>query len=416
MNILHINKFHYLRGGSETVYFGTANILESHGHKSLFFSMHHPENIPCETSNYFMPYVDLDAPAKGVINQIKAAGRILYSLEAKKRLSMLLNEYPVDIAHLHNIHHQISPSILHSLKKRRIPVVMTLHDYKMVCASYSMMVHGKPCEACSGGRYFGIIKNKCVKGSLAKSCLAALEMYLHHKYFDIYNNVDIFISPSLFLKDKLAEMGFRKEIIHLPNFIDTNRFNKMDEGKKSHMENSVTYFGRITGEKGLWTLLKAAKNVGQEIEIKIIGEGPLRNSLVEMVKKEGIKNVRFLGYLRGDELYSEIKKSKAVVLPSEWYENNPMSVLEAFALGKPVIGARIGGIPELVKDGITGLTFESGNAEDLRSKIEYLLNNPNNIVEMGKHARTLVKEELDSEKHYVRLMEIYQRSIAEKQT
>ncbi|MCF6153468.1 MAG: glycosyltransferase family 1 protein [Candidatus Kuenenia stuttgartiensis] len=407
LNVLHINKFHYLRGGSEAVYFGTAKILESHGHKSLFFSMHHPDNIPCETSNYFMPYVDLNTNRTGIGNQLKNAGRILYSLEAKKRLSHLLKEYPVDIAHLHNIHHQISPSILHTLKKRNIPVVITLHDYKMACASYSMMADGKTCEACSGGKYLEAIRHKCVKGSLAKSSLAALEMYVHHRLFDIYNNVDVFISPSLFLKNKLREMGFMKEIVHVPNFIDTEKFEKLSGGDNGH-ESSIVYFGRLSHEKGLRTLLKAAKNINSGIEIKLIGDGPLRNDLEEWVKKEDIKNIRFLGYRKGNELFHEIKKSNAVVLPSEWCENNPISVLEAFALGKPVIGSRIGGIPELVRDGETGLTFESGDIKDLSQKISTLLNNDSLIARMGENARNLVRDEFNPERYCQRLMDVYQ--------
>src|SRR3990172_12873930 len=186
MNILHINKFHYLKGGAERVYFETTHLLESYGHRSIFFSMYNPENFPCETSNYFMPYVDL-VTTNGMKSQIKTAGRILYSFDARKRLSKLLNKYQVDVAHLHNIYHQISPSILYELKKRKIPVVMTLHDYKMVCASYSMIVNGKPCEACIGGKYFNALINRCVKNSRSKSALATLEMYLHHKVLDIYS-------------------------------------------------------------------------------------------------------------------------------------------------------------------------------------------------------------------------------------
>ena len=336
MNILHINKFHYLRGGSEMVYFGTANLLEQHGHKSLFFSMQHPENLPCETSNYFMPYVDL-VHSNGMISQLKTAGRILYSLEARKRLSKLLNKYHVDVAHLHIIYHQISPSILHELKKKKIPVVMTLHDYKMVCASYFMLANGRPCEACSGGKYFNAFKNKCIKSSKSKSVLATLEMYLHHKILDIYSNVDAFISPSLFLKNKLKEMGFKKEIIHLPNFIDVKKFEAIKNENDKAEENSIVYFGRLSPEKGLWTLLEAVKKIHGEIKLKMIGDGPIRKELAECVKRESIDNVSFLGYMKGEQLYKEIIKSKAVVLPSEWYENNPMSVLEAFALGKPVI-------------------------------------------------------------------------------
>ncbi len=412
MNILHINKFHYLRGGSEAVYFRTAKILESHGHKSLFFSMQHPENLSCETMDYFMPYVDLNTNSNGIIDQLKSTGRILYSLKAKKLLSKLLNEYQVDIAHLHNIYHQISPSILHTLKKRKIPVVMTLHDYKMVCASYLMMANGKNCEACSGGGYFSVIKNKCVKGSLVKSCLSAFEMYVHHSFIGIYDNVDAFISPSLFLKQKLAEMGFRKKIIHLPNFIDTEKFRKVKGGENGR-ENSIVYFGRLVPEKGLYTLIKATKllNTNRKAEVKIIGDGPIRGDLEEKAKLDGSNNIRFLGYMKGDSLYKEIKKCLAVVLPSEWYENNPMSVLEAFALSVPVIGAKIGGIPELVKDGITGLTFESGNAHGLAEKIRYVLDNPGKVVKMGENARVFVEQNLNAEKYYQGLINIYQSAI-----
>lgn len=410
-----------MKGGSELVYFGTADILEKHGHRSVFFSMHHPENLPCETSKYFMPYVDFNG-CDTVISQLKVAGRILYSLKAKRFLSKLLDRNSVDIAHLHNIHHQISASILHELKKRRIPVVMTLHDYKMVCASYNMLVHERPCEVCARGKFFKAIKHRCVKDSYIKSILATIEMYLHHKILNIYDNVDIFISPSLFLKNKLEEMGFKKEIIHLPNFIDIQKFEKFKmevKNKKGEEENSIVYFGRLAPGKGLLTLIEVAKLLSHEsadegIEIKIIGEGLLRQRLQEKVKTEKINNVRFLGYLKGNYLYQEIKKSLAVVLPSEWYENNPMSIIEAFALCKPVIGARTAGIPELVRDNETGLTFEPENQADLRSKIEYLKNNPDKAEAMGRNAGVFVEQELNAEKHYQKLMEIYRRTIVKK--
>ncbi|WP_347275039.1 glycosyltransferase family 4 protein [Candidatus Kuenenia sp.] len=412
MNILNINKFHYMRGGCETVYFETAKILESHGHKSIFFSMQHPENLSCENRDYFMSYVELNTNSNSVINKLKNTGRILYSLKAKKLLSKLLNEYPVDIAHLHNIYHQISPSILHTLKKRNIPVVMTLHDYKMVCASYLMMVNGKNCDACSGGYYLSVIKNKCVKRSLAKSCLSAFEMYVHHSIIGIYDNVDAFISPSLFLKEKLVEMGFRKKIIHLPNFVDMKKFGNGKGGENSR-ENAIVYFGRLVPEKGLYTLIKATKLLDtiRNVVVKIIGDGPIRGDLEEKAKLGGNHNIQFLGYMKGEELYKEIKKCMAVVLPSEWYENNPMSVLEAFALGMPVIGAKIGGIPELVKDGITGLTFESGNAHELAEKIRYVLDNPGKTVKMGENARVFVEQNLNAEKYYQGLINIYQSAI-----
>lgn len=417
MNILHINKFHYLRGGSEVAYFMTARLLEDHGHRSVFFSMHHPDNLPCETAECFMSYVDLNS-SNGFVSELKMAGRILYSLEARKRLSKLLDKYPVDIAHLHNIYHYISPSILHELKKRRIPIVMTLHDYKLVCASYRLLANGEPCEACHGGKYFKAIKKGCVENSLAKSILAALEMYLHHKFLEIFKNVDIFISPSLFLKNKLGEMGFNKEIIYLPNFVDIKRYEEFDTKRtyeKVEEPNSVVYFGRLSREKGLRILIEAAELLlrkNRRIEIKIIGIGPLKDELEKKAESEVIKNVSFLGFKRGEDLFQEVMKSMAVVLPSEWYENNPLSILEAFSMGIPVIGAKIGGIPELVKDNETGLTFEPGNSKDLASKIEYMVNNPDKVAEMGGKVRVYVEQELDAEKHYERLMEIYNQLTA----
>ena len=221
--VLHINKFHYLKGGSEVVYFQISHVLEKHGHKSIFFSMHHPENKSCEMSEYFVPYINYN-DLKSTKETIQGSVRILYHFKAKKLISRLLDRYHVDIAHLHNIHHQISPSVLHELKKRKIPIVMTLHDYKMVCTSYNLLVEERPCEVCVRGNYYKAILHRCVKDSYFKSMLAAVEMYLHHRIIDIYANVDMFIAPSIFLKNKLVEMGFNKEIIYLPNFIDIEKF------------------------------------------------------------------------------------------------------------------------------------------------------------------------------------------------
>jgi len=418
LTILHVNKFHYLKGGSEVVYFQTAQVLESHGHKSLFFSMHHPDNQPCVTSDFFVPFIDFNK-LEGLKENIRGAGRILYSLKSRKLLSNLLDRYKIDIAHLHNIHHQISPSILHEFKKRKIPVIMTLHDYKMVCASYNLLVQERPCEVCVRGNYYKAIIHRCVKDSFYKSVLGASEMYLHHSIIDIYGNVDIFIAPSLFLKNKLIEMGFEKEIVYLPNFIDLSNFDKFTgdtECEKSGEEKSVVYFGRLARGKGLFTLIEAAyrhlkNDKSKDLIVKIIGDGPLKDKLQEMVKASSIDNVRFLGYLKGEQLFNEITKSLAVVIPSEWYENNPMSVIEAFALGKPIIGSRIAGIPELVKDDLTGLTFEPENASDLYEKIVFLKNNPDKAKTLGRNAKLFVKNELNAENYYEKLIEIYNRAI-----
>ena len=409
MKVLHVNKFHYRKGGSEAVYFDTAHMLEKRGHQSLFFSMEHAENVPCEQSRYFMPFVDLNA-TRGVGKQLKTAVRILYSFDAKKRLAALLDEHKVDVAHLHNIHHQISPSILHELKRRNIPVVMTLHDYKMVCPSYSLLAHGLLCAACTGGTFYHAIQKRCVKGSLAKSALAAAEMYLHHSMLDIYGLVNVFIAPSLFLKQTLANMGFKKQIVHLPNFIDLAQFAHYSEERS--ISRRFVYFGRLSAEKGLATLLKAVAGLPQA-KLDVIGDGPLRAELEQWTKKHCAERVCFYGHLRGDELWSRIRKAIAVIVPSEWYENNPLTVIEAFALCVPVIGARIGGIPELVRNGETGLTFEAGNVEALTAKLRYAADNTIGMRQMGVQAQTFVQNDLSAEQHYEKLMRIYKTDLDE---
>lgn len=406
-------------GGSEAVYFRTAEILEKIGHRSIFFSMRHPDNLPCDTAEYFVPYIDLERHG-GTINLLKATGRVFYSFKAKKFLSRLLDRFSVDIAHIHNIQRQMSPSILHELKKRKIPVVMTFHEYKMVCPSFNLLLHEKPCEACAGGRYFNAVKLRCIKNSLLRSGLASVEMFFHQKILDIYRNVDVFISPSQFLKNKHKEMGFKKEIVHLPNSVDIREFDKLglkEKNSKNDKVVTIVYFGRLYFGKGLFTLLDAVKKISniykkKKIIVKIIGDGPLREEMQEKVKTDGIKNIRFLGFLKGKELFREVKNAFAVVLPSECYENNPLQVIESFALGIPVVGAKIAGIPELVKDYKTGLTFEAGNSEDFCSKLEYVISNPEKAAEMGRNARSFVEQELSAEKHYEGLMRIYERAIS----
>ncbi len=420
LTVLHINKFHYLRGGSEVVYFQIARALEEQGHKSIFFSMQHSENTPCETEEFFVPFIDFNN-LNSVVDSIKGAGRILYSFESKKRLSKLLDKYNVDIAHLHNVHHQISPSILDVLESRGIPSVMTLHDYKMVCTSYNLLVNERPCEVCVRGNYHKAVRHKCVKDSVVKSMLGASEMYLHHKIMNIYNKINIFIAPSVFLQHKIVEMGFDKRVEYIPNFIDLTIFDQFIDASKdiNTGDNSVVYFGRLTPGKGLHTLLDAASLCKNDADnpglvFKIIGDGPLNNELREVAQTKSLDNVRFLGFMKGQNLFREIKKSLAVVVPSEWYENNPMSVIESFALYKPVIGSAIAGIPELVKNGVTGLTFKPEDATDLYSKVLFLSKNPKMATEMGNNARLFVKNELNAENYYLKLIKVYTNILSEQ--
>ena len=407
MKILLINKSLYPKGGDAISTVSTGNLLFSKGHNVTFWGMAHLLNPNYPYREYFVSHIDYNS-SNGIIAQVKMAANMLYSVEAKRNIKKLIKIEKPDVVHLNNFAHQISPSILHIFKKYRVPVVMTMRDYKLVCPTYIMTLHGKPCERCKSGRYYQCLMNKCTKNSYLKSFLNTAEMYMHHSIMHIYDLIDVYISPSKFLKTKCEEMGFRGKIIYLPNFVSVEEYIPQYEW----VENSIVYFGRLSKEKGLFTLIDAVKNIAS-VTLKIIGEGPIKENLELKVRNEKITNVRFFGYKTGRELNEEVRRAMFVVCPSEWYENNPRCIVESYALGKPVIGARIGGIPELVRDNETGLTFESGNSEDLRSKIQYLLNNQDSIREMGKKGRNHVVQELNAEKHYKILLDIYQRIIEE---
>lgn len=394
-----INKFLYPKGGDAICTLDTGALLQRHGHEVIYWGLQHPQNPPYPHEAHFMPYVDMNQPSS-TMEKSKIAGNVLYSLEAKRRIEKVVRNEQPDIAHLHNIAHQISPSILDVFKKYGIPVIMTMHDYKLVCASYLLYDGQQPCQACGHGKHYNCFLKRCVKNSRAKSLLNMVEMYLHHKILHIYDTIDIFISPSMFLKGMLQKMGFKEKTVVIPNFIDTEKYNS----EYSH-NGYMLYFGRLSGEKGLHTLLRAAR--GLNVEVHIVGSGPYEKELVDTAKRMRLSNVRFCGYLSGEPLHQEIANALCVVLPSEWYENNPRSVLEAFACGKPVIGADIGGIPELVKNRERGLLFTPGDRDQLRDHIEYCMRHPDDMIRMGTNARQYVLEKHDPEDYYNNLMRVY---------
>ena len=402
MRILLINKFLYPKGGDAISTITTGKILTKKGHEVILWGMDHPNNPPYRFQKYFVFNVNYDG-FQGVCSRARATMNILYSFEAKKKMAALVDRVKPDVVHLNNFCHQISPSILDVIKKVNIPTVMTMRDNNMVCPAYSMMAYGKTCEKCRGGRFFNCAINRCTKGSFFKSMLNVVEMYLHHRILHIYDKIDVYISPSRFLKNKVEEMGLEGEVVYLNNCLDLVGF----EPDYEWQEKSIVYVGRLSPEKGVETLIDAVKDIAS-LRLKIIGDGPLRGYLERKLNSEHIGNVELLGYRTAEDLYDEIRKSIFVVVPSECYENNPRTVIEAFALGKPAVGARIGGIPELIRDWETGLTYDPANASDLKQKIRLLLRKRDRISEMGKNARKYVTQELNADIHYKKLMGIYQ--------
>ncbi len=405
MKILQINKFFYQKGGSERYFFELRKLLTAHGHQVMDFSMVHPKNEPSDYSQYFVSHLDFDQPRSG-LEKIKMVGRVIYSWEAKRKLRELIKKEKPDIAHLHNISHQLSPSILSVLKKNKIPVIQTLHDYKLICPNYRLFVKGKICERCWKHKYYQTVLHRCIKNSRLRSLIASLEAYLHW-FLKSYQKVDLFIAPSAFIRDKSVEFGvLLKKIKYLPHFLNSEEYQP-----SGFMANYLVYFGRLSKEKGLGTLLRAVAELNKDIYLKIIGEGLEQENIEILINKLGLKNTELLGHKIGEELKELIKNSLAVIVPSLWYENAPFSIYEAMFLAKPVIGSRLGGIPELIKDGETGWLFNAGDYKDLAQKINILTANPGLAIELGQKARREAQEKFNEEKHYQNLLKIYQELI-----
>ena len=403
MIILMVNKFYYIKGGSETYYFALKRLLESKGHTVVDFSMQDDKNFVSPYSDYFVKNVDYNNK-EGIFSRIKAAADIIYSYEAKRKFEQLVNEVKPDCIHLHIFQHQISPSILDVIKKYHIPTIYTAHDLKMLCLNYKMMHHGKLCEQCRGGKYLHCVLNKCVKDSYLKSCVNVVEGYVH-RWRHSYDVINVIITPSLFYKNIFEKFGINcNRVIHIPNFID---FNKPENEFSEDRENYYLYFGRLSEEKGIMTLIKAVENLN--VQLKIAGTGPLEEDVRQYVADKKISNIMFLGFKTGEELSNIVGNAKAIILSSEWYENGPYSAIEALQLGRPIIGADIGGIPELIDN--NGYLFKSGNIDSLKDailKLEKLDNEQYGVFK--DNSLNLFERNYTKEKHYRLLKEAYRRA------
>jgi glycosyltransferase involved in cell wall biosynthesis len=399
MRILQVNKFHYLRGGSERYYFDLSEALTGAGHEVISFSMRHPRNRPSAGESDFVDEVDFHG-ARGLGGQLATARRFIHSGEARDRIRKLIERTRPDVAHLHNVAHQLTPSILKPLAEAGIPIVQTLHDYKLICSSYLLFANGTTCNRCRGARHFEAVKQRCHHGSLAKSVLGFVEMSWHAVRRS-YEQVNVFFCPSRFMRDKCVDFGIAADrLVHLPYFLPLDAY-----VPDSTPGGYALYAGRLSREKGVATLVEAAGELGDH-RLVVLGEGPLGETLMDRAR-EANAPVDFRGYVEAAELRSLVRGAAFVIVPSEWYENLPYAVLEAFALGKPVLGARIGGIPELVREGETGALFTAGDARSLAAAWRSLVETRDRLHEMGRRARTLLEEEFAAPAHIGRIVDLY---------
>jgi glycosyltransferase involved in cell wall biosynthesis len=399
--LLSINNYHYLRGGSEGIYFGTAETFEKLGWQTAFFSVADDANRPCPQARYFADRMD-HASGHGRVGQ--ALGMI-WSRAAHQRLSALLADMPVDIAHVHNIYHHLSPSVLAALKARHIPVVMTAHDLKLACPNYRMVDREGVCERCKGGRLWNPVLRRCQKDSLAASLVIAVESSIHQGLGLYRRYLDRVITPSRFYRDKLIEWGWpTAKIVHVPNFVPRVTEAPTSPGR------SFLYAGRLSPEKGLATLVRAAAMAS--VPVDIAGGGPDEDALKSLVNALKAP-VRFLGRLERAEVSRHVAAARAVLLPSEWYENGPLAAIEAFEVGRPLIGARIGGITELLEEGVTGWGFQAGNADDLARVLRHACDASDaSLAVMADACRRRFASEHTEEVYRGRIAAIYDELLA----
>jgi glycosyltransferase involved in cell wall biosynthesis len=381
MRILVANKFYWPKGGSERVMFDLNRGYEGAGHEVVPFSMRSARNLPTPWERHFVSEVDY-ARVRGPIAKLGVAGRTIWSREAASRIRALVRESRPHAAHLHNIHHQLSPSIVDVLREEGIPTVHTLHDYKLLCPSYLFYTEGAICERCKGGRFHEAVIHRCVQGSIAASAVAAAEMTFHRARRTLERGVRVFVAPSRFLADKLAEFGMDPGRVRIvPNGVDASSMAPAERPGESFV-----FAGRLSPEKGLGVLIDALA-LAPDVRLQVAGEGPQGGTLAERARRTAPGRAEWLGPCARELVLARIRGARALVLPSLVYENAPLAALEAAALGVPVIGSRLGGIPEIVRDGETGLLVPENDPIALAEAMIRLWRDPALAARLGRRAR-----------------------------
>jgi len=380
-------------------------LMRSRGHEAALFSMADPRGEPTEYDHNFVPLIDFKAKS-GMWQKARQAAHAVYSRDARQRMRAMIEEFRPDIAHVRNIYHHLSPSILWELKARNVPVLYHLNDFKLLCPSYNFVAQGETCERCKGGKFRHILQSQCYAGGVGARLTLMAEAYVHRWLGTFRECVDLFLAPSRFVRDKFVEHGWDRERFEvLPHFQRTNRL------AETAMDPSLLYFGRLSAEKGVGDLLRAMAQV-PHMRLVVAGDGPQRGELQELAAALNLQNIELAGHVGPAERDSFIARSRFTVLPSHAYETLGKTILESYAQGRPVIASDMGSRRELVHDGETGLLYPTGNVEQLARRIETLAAKPELAEKMGRAGWHLVREHHTPEAHYEKLLDIYKALIA----
>ena len=405
MRILYCNKYNFPFSGTEVYMFELMDLMKAQGHEVALFSMADPRGQPTPYDQYFLPNIDFKKNTHGLLTRARLAAHAIYSTEARRRLRRLIAEFQPDVAHVRNIYHHLSPSILWELKSQGVPVLYHLNDFKLLCPTYNMVANGHVCERCRGGQFRHVLTEGCYTGPPGSALLLMAEAYFHRWLGTYQKCVDHFLTPSRFAKERLIQNGFNpKKITVLPHFQKLPMQAAANVGPKA----PILYFGRLSPEKGVADLLWAMKQL-PHARLQIAGDGPQRSELESLSRELCLTNVNFVGYVGREALDHMIASARFTVLPSRAYETLGKTILESYAWGRPVVASDLGSRRELVDQGETGLLYPPGNVEQLVKAVSFLVERPELTAEMGMAGRRFVEAQHAPEAHYRALMSLYSR-------
>src|SRR5690348_5504681 len=395
MRVLFCNKYNFRFSGTEVYLFELMDMLRARGHEVALFSMADPRGERTIYDGYFVPHIEFKGQ-EGLWTKVRKAAHAIYSTEARRRLRNMICEFRPDVAHIRNIYHHLSPSILWELKEQNVPVLYHLNDFKLLCPSYNLVSHGQSSEACKGGKFWNSLRAECYPGFGARATLAT-EAYVHRWLGTYAKCIDLFLAPSRFVRDKFVEHGWdstRFEV--LPHF------QKVLPLRPPANDAPILYVGRLSEEKGVDDLIRVMCQFHQ-LQLVIAGDGPQRKALEQLAESLSLANVKFVGQVSPGERDALIVQSRFTVLPSHAYETLGKTILESYALGRPVVASDIGSRRELVRHGETGLLYRCGDVDALEQAIRWLSATPQAAERMGTKGREWVRQQHSPDAHYQKL-------------
>jgi len=387
MKILLCHNFYQQAGGEDVAVLALKALLETKGHRVIFYA---------EDNREIEKY--------GTLQKIGFFPRTIFSARTYWQLRRIINTEQPDIAHVHNVFPLLSPALYIALQRFGIPIVQTVHNYRLMCINGLFLREGRVCERCKTGSFFSGFRFKCYRDSYTLSGLYALTIGGHRRW-GTFNRIDRFIALSHFAARKMAEsrVADMSKISVLENFLPSPF---PEYGDPDFANPYIVYMGRLSPEKGISTLLEALGGM-PDVRLKVLGSGPLHQTICNYIRDHRLQNVEMLGFVDGEEKYRILRRALCCVVPSECYENLPYAVLESAAVGTPVVASRIGGLAGVISEGETGLLFAHGNSAELRAKVELLAADPELVRSMGRKARRQAETRNTENAHYTRLMNIY---------